>query len=299
MITELSHAYPRDSNRHGPRPHATAAGTRHGVIRFINTLRDPEWTDWLPIYAWAIEHPEGVIVVDTGETARSAEPGYFPTWHPYYRYGVRFEVRPAEEIGPQLRALGIAPPNVRLLVLTHLHTDHAGGLSHFPRSEILLSREEYRAARGTIGKLRGYLPHRWPSWFAPRELSFAQEPLGPFPESHSLTRAGDVRVVRTLGHSAGHVSVVVEESDGTLVFIAGDVSYTQAAMLDGAVDGVSSLGAGEAAAGETLARIQALTAERRVVYLPSHDPESGARLLERAAVRFGPRLAHSREVVPT
>jgi hypothetical protein len=28
------------------------------------------WTEPLPIYAFAIEHPEGVIVVDTGETAR-------------------------------------------------------------------------------------------------------------------------------------------------------------------------------------------------------------------------------------
>ena len=25
-----------------------------------------EWADWMPVYAWAIEHPEGVIVVDTG-----------------------------------------------------------------------------------------------------------------------------------------------------------------------------------------------------------------------------------------
>lgn len=273
-------------------------GRGHGVGRFINTLRDPDWTEWLPIHAWAIEHPEGVIVVDTGETARSAEPGYFPSWHPYYRYGVRFQVTPEQEIGVQLRALGIAPTDVRWLVLTHLHTDHAGGLSHFPRSEILLSREEYRAARGTIGKLRGYLPHRWPSWFAPRELSFAPEPVGQFPESHSLTRAGDVHVVRTLGHSAGHLSVAVEESDGTLLFIAGDASYTQAAMLEGAVDGVSSLGAGEDAAGETLARIQALARERRMVYLPSHDPESVARLRERAVARVEPPRAQSPETVP-
>jgi hypothetical protein len=36
------------------------------------------WTDWLPIYAWVIEHVEGMIVVDTGETARTSESGYFP-----------------------------------------------------------------------------------------------------------------------------------------------------------------------------------------------------------------------------
>ena len=73
----------------------------HGTRRQLNMFLDRQWTDPLPIYAFAIEHPEGVIVVDTGETARSAEPGYFPRWHPFFRYGVREWVAPEEEIGPQ------------------------------------------------------------------------------------------------------------------------------------------------------------------------------------------------------
>jgi hypothetical protein len=27
-------------------------------------LFDEEWTEWLPIYAWVIDHDEGIIVVD-------------------------------------------------------------------------------------------------------------------------------------------------------------------------------------------------------------------------------------------
>ena len=46
------------------------------------------WTEPLPILAWLIEHPEGPIVVDTGETSRVSKPGYFPRWHPYYRLAV-------------------------------------------------------------------------------------------------------------------------------------------------------------------------------------------------------------------
>ena len=72
------------------------AGQRVG--RRLNTLLDRVWTDPLPIYVWVIEHPEGIIVVDTGETARVTEPGYFPRWHPYYRLGVREWVRPEEEV---------------------------------------------------------------------------------------------------------------------------------------------------------------------------------------------------------
>ena len=47
------------------------SGKGEGFGRLVNTLLDPEWTPMLPIYAWVIEHPEGVIVVDTGETART------------------------------------------------------------------------------------------------------------------------------------------------------------------------------------------------------------------------------------
>ena len=64
-------------------------GRGRGALRPINTLLDPTWTEPLPIYAWVIEHPEGLIVVDTGETARVAEPGYFPWWQPYFKLGVR------------------------------------------------------------------------------------------------------------------------------------------------------------------------------------------------------------------
>ena len=96
---------------------------------------DREWTEPLPIYAWLIEHPEGLIVVDTGETARAGEPGYFPRWHPYFKLAVREWVQPEDEIGPRLRALGFSPDDVRWVILTHLHTDHAGGLAHFPRSD--------------------------------------------------------------------------------------------------------------------------------------------------------------------
>ncbi len=56
-----------------------------GLRRRVDTLRDRQWSDWLPIHAWVIEHPGGTIVVDTGETARVNDPGYLLRWHPYWR----------------------------------------------------------------------------------------------------------------------------------------------------------------------------------------------------------------------
>jgi len=249
-------------------------GAGPGPLRLAATLADRQWTEPLPILAWVIEHPEGLIVVDTGETSRASQRGYFPAWHPYFRLGVREWVEPEEEIGPRMRRLGLSPADARWVVLTHLHTDHAGGLGHFPGSEILVSRRELELASGLAGSLRGYLPQRWPAWFAPTPVDFSGRPFGPFEYTVPLTEAGDVMLVATPGHTPGHMSVLVR-LEGRLVMLAGDSSYTQALMLEGAADGVTG---DEALARETLRSIRAIAEQQPTVYLPSHDPESLGRL---------------------
>ncbi|MEP6733728.1 MAG: N-acyl homoserine lactonase family protein [bacterium] len=260
------------------------SGHGRGLVRALNTMRDTHWTPALPIFTWVIEHPEGVIVVDSGDTSRTATPGYFPRWHPYFRWGVRIDVTPEEEIGPQLRLLGISTSDVRTVIMTHLHTDHAGGLSHFPDSDIFVDAREYEVARGIPGMMRGYLPHRWPDWFAPRPMPWMHDDIGPFDRCAVITRAGDVRVLPTPGHSAGHASVLVTVSGEPAVLLAGDVSYTQENLLADVVDGVSPLGGGEAAARRSLARVRGLAREMPLVFLPTHDEQSAVRLAERRAI---------------
>jgi N-acyl homoserine lactone hydrolase len=252
-------------------------GHGNGRARLVNTLLDREWTEPLPIFAFAIEHPEGVIVVDTGETALASDPGYFPRWQPFFRFAVRESIEPEQEIGPQLTQLGIGPKDVRLVVMTHMHTDHAGGLHHFPDTQILVTRREVDYAAGLRGRVRGYPSNRWPSWFDPTPLELEPTPLAQFPQSLRLTAAGDVTVVPLPGHSPGHVGVLVEEGDHTVV-LAGDSSYTEELMLRGSIDGV---GPDPAAQRQTHARIRAYAEAQPTVYLVTHDPGVPDRLARR------------------
>jgi glyoxylase-like metal-dependent hydrolase (beta-lactamase superfamily II) len=253
-------------------------GSGHGLRRRLRVFTDAEWTDWLPTYAWLIDHPEGPIVIDTGQGRHLLDNAH--SLHPYLRGAVRFRIETDEEIGPQLRALGIKPRDVKRVVLTHLHVDHDGGLAHFPDSEILVSRGELHTARGLMGRVRGYLPNRWPTWFNPTALDLTAEPFGPFAASRSLTRAGDVIAVATPGHTADHVSVIVMK-EGITYVLAGDTSYNEALMLDGQLDGVS---ADEATTLATLDALKQMAAERPTIYLPTHDPESAARLSNRQVI---------------
>lgn len=257
---------------------AQVEGRGHGLSRRLSIFTDPNWTEWLPTYAWAIDTAEGILVVDTGQGAHLLQSA--SSLHPYVRWEVAFRIEPEQEIGPQLRALGIGPRDVKRVVLTHLHMDHDGGLAHFPDSEILAAPGEMKKASGLAGRLRGYLPQRWPSWFDPKPLDLAAEPFGPFASSRRLTQAGDVVAVATPGHTADHVSVVAQDGD-MAYFLAGDTSYDEALMLAGKLDGVS---ADEQVCRATLDAIRRFAQSRPTVYLPTHDPRSAERLASRQTV---------------
>ena len=264
---------------------AQVEGRGHGLRRQLALYTDRNWTEWLPTYAWAIEHPDGVIVVDTGQGVHLLETSR--SYHPFHRWEVAFRIESEEEIGPQLRTLGIEPRDVKKVVLTHLHMDHDGGLAHFPNSEILVSSNELRTASGWAGRVRGYLPNRWPSWFDPAPLDLTAGPFGPFALSQRLTRVGDIIAVATPGHTADHISILVQDDDTTFV-LAGDTSYNEALMLRGKVDGVSS---NERISKATLDTIKTFARSRPTVYLPTHDPQSRSRLANRRLVGMPDRAA--------
>ena len=73
--------------------------------RRLAILLDRQWTQPLPIYTYLIEHDEGLILLDCGESARSSARGWFPWWNPFFQLAVDIHVQPEDEIGPRLRSM--------------------------------------------------------------------------------------------------------------------------------------------------------------------------------------------------
>jgi N-acyl homoserine lactone hydrolase len=262
---------------HATRVHAIQTGRLIGNETF---LRGEGWASLLrrrrdvefPAHAFAIERPEGLILVDTG-----LHPG---VRSPRPRVQRRLVPNPVErlEIGLAMRAVGLDPADVRTVILTHLDWDHAGGLADFPRAEVLVHRPEWEFAQTFRGKQR-YEPRLWPDRLAPTVYELDREPYGPFPSSKAVTADGAVRLVPLPGHSIGQVGVVVRSGDVRSFLVADHVLRQDWFLDDYAAGRLQGLGAFfPEQARETSRRIHDFIESVPSVLVPSHDAETPARL---------------------
>ncbi|MFD0683408.1 MBL fold metallo-hydrolase [Actinomadura fibrosa] len=123
----------------------------------------------------------------------------------------------------QVVALGYQPEDVRHIAVTHLHRDHAGGLSDFPEADVHL----FEAERVDGGKTPKQLAHgpKWVTYEGGGDVwkGFAGvRPLEGVDE--------DIALVPLHGHTPGHAGVAVRDGDRWLLH-AGD-----AYMYHGEVD---------------------------------------------------------------
>jgi N-acyl homoserine lactone hydrolase len=176
----------------------------------------------LPIPAFLVEHPTaGPILVDTGLHERAAgDVAGALGRRASLVYDVRME--PSWAVPAQLRERGVNPADVGLIVMTHLHYDHASGLSQFSGATVVVDEREWQAARrGRF--LEGYMTglfaedHDW------RTLPHDDDEI-------DLLGDGTIRLLRTPGHTAGHRSVLLRVEGGRELLLTGDAAYAKQSL---------------------------------------------------------------------
>ncbi|WP_207540982.1 N-acyl homoserine lactonase family protein [Sabulicella rubraurantiaca] len=118
-----------------------------------------EETVEIPVPAYLVRHKGGNILIDTGCNPRLPDD---PTgvWGGLSRVMTPLHDRETH-IGTALAGLGLVPDDVDLVILSHLHVDHAGANSLFQRASFLLHEAELSAARAPDAEAKGYLRAEW------------------------------------------------------------------------------------------------------------------------------------------
>ena len=170
-----------------------------------------------------IEHPSGLILVDTG--AGNKENAKFHDIYGLENAGAAG--RTALEDG--LAQLGVRPDDVSLVIDTHLHFDHGGGNTFrdesgavrpsFPKARYVVQRGEYEYATHTNERTAA-------SYFAANFVPLRDAGVLDFVEGEREIARG-IRVLPTPGHVPFHQSVVIESEGATAIFL-GDVIPTAA-----------------------------------------------------------------------
>lgn len=89
-------------------------------------------------------------------------------------------------------------------------------------------------------------------------------------------------VVATSGHTPNHMSVIVRQN-GISYFLAGDATYTEEALRERKVDGISP---DQKKALNTLDKIRKYATRERIIYLPAHDTKSVKRMKDSTAFQI-------------
>lgn len=137
-------------------------------------------------------------------------------------YGVSEE----SQIEADLEKLGLTAADIDIVLMTHLHFDHACGLtkpsnggcvSTFPNAKIYTSQVEWDEMRHpNIRSRNTYWPENWEA-IAEQVITFQNE----------ITIEDNIRMIHTGGHSAGH-SIIMIESEGEKLLHMADIMPTHA-----------------------------------------------------------------------
>ena len=233
---------------------AELAVLNYGLFRVHAGPRD------IGLCGFAVRTDAGeVVVIDTGMPAKYAhDAAAAGAEDDLGNFGEVLSLGPENLPEAQLALLGIAPGDVTLMIQSHTHIDHLGGLAAFPQAPMLIARAERDLPRPLYW--RGAQPMDWP-------------------ERDYVVIDGDTEVgpgflaLLVPGHAPGQLAFLVKLPETGAVLLACDAISRPAEIQEGFADA-----ADPATARASAARLMGLAHETGAFVIYGHGPEQWAEL---------------------
>ncbi|EOG1994010.1 N-acyl homoserine lactonase AhlK [Klebsiella pneumoniae] len=240
------------------------SGTQHCRYQHIRMNQGVGEHYEIPVPWFLLTHPDGFTLIDGGLAVEGLKDpsGY---WGSAVE---QFKPVMSEEQGcvEQLKRIGIAPEDIRYVVLSHLHSDHTGAIGRFPHATHVVQRQEYEYAFA-------------PDWFtsgAYCRRDFDRPQLnwlflnGLSDDHYDLYGDGTLQCIFTPGHSPGHQSFIIRLPGGTNFTLAIDAAYTLDHYHEKALPGLMTSATDVA---QSVRKLRQLTERYHAVFISGHDPE--------------------------
>jgi glyoxylase-like metal-dependent hydrolase (beta-lactamase superfamily II) len=194
-----------------------------------------------------IDHPKAKILVDAGVS----DPKQVAALECQYSW--TSDTNPVS----QLRRLGVDPTSIEYLVITHLHWDHGGNIKAFPNAKVFVRREELKEAyvpvvKGDMNYHRVDYDHESIKW------ELLENGV-----DHELVDG--VTLLSVPGHTAGTQNVLVETSEGPVIY-ASDSVYWYRSWNEGRIPGICY------SVPQFLNSIAKMKSIKGVKVIPGHEP---------------------------
>lgn len=196
--------------------------TSKNPLAYTGLLQNPKNRIWLPVSAYLIEHPKGLILIDTGwhSDVRINQKKHM-SWK--LNFASKARLPKEEAIDEQLLNLGIKPKDLDYVFISHMDVDHISGLELVKDAKtILASKEELNAVNK--GDVR-YAKRLYKNIdIKPFEMKESQ--YGPFKRSYDVFGDNTVLMVDISGHTNGTVATLIQ-NNGKFVLLTADCGYAK------------------------------------------------------------------------
>ena len=210
--------------------YAMSSGTLDLDKGWLTAGRDMGKFITIPVPMFLIDHPKGLVLYDTGMHP-DVSVDALKYWGPVAKVFIP-HMKPGQAIDKQLIKLGYKPQDVKYVILSHMHLDHAGGMTLFPNATFIVRKAELQTAWWPESFQRG--AYMLKDFQDTRGYNYIE--IGN--EDYDVFNDGSLISINTQGHTQGHQSLIVNLPKSGMIVLTGDSCYMMENLNQRVVPGI-------------------------------------------------------------